>query len=340
MRMAKRLASVAGRVNCHWGRPKRRVISCPAQTASSVGSMKVTPRRVCSVTAWTVGAGACPAIAPVSPRQKSTYVCPSISTTRAPSAATTNGGIRLAQRTIQFIGTPASNDSRARPLRATDFGCSRLKRSSSRASRLATRAWSGGATVLIASPPVPNSLARALMKRPEIERAARRRLSLKCRKTLLDDGRGRAGAIDEPDQRDDAPSDQGIDRHRDQRLRLEDRPAFLGGVEDTVERRPQRPGHVVHEADKRRRIRAEQLQQEPDRDQDIDETDDPPDDLDGAIGRAAFGVDRGPRGRRGRDGRYGRYGRYGRNRRHGRGWRGRPCWRAARGRLLSDDFAV
>src|ERR1700730_5643921 len=141
---------------------------------------------------------------------------------------------------------------------------------------------------------------------------------------LLDDGRGRTRTGHEPDRRDDTPSGQATDRHPDQRLRLEDRPAFLCGVEDAVERRHQRPGHVVHEADKWSWIRAEQLQQEANRDQDIDETDDPPDDLDGPVGRAPFAVDRGPRGRRGRA---------------GRAWRDRPYW-LARGRLLSDDFAV
>src|ERR1700693_36292 len=147
---------------------------------------------------------------------------------------------------------------------------------------------------------------------------------LAYRESLLDDGRARTRTGHEADERDDAPSDQGIDRHRNERLRLEDRAAFLGGVEDAMKRRYQRPGHVVHEADKGRRIRAEQLQHEANRDQDIDETDDPPDGLDGTRVVAALAVDRGPRGRRGR---------------YGRDWGDRPH-RLARRRLLSDDFAV
>ena len=39
------------------------------------------------VTAATVGAGECPAIAPVSPRQKSMKVFPSMSDSRAPRAS-------------------------------------------------------------------------------------------------------------------------------------------------------------------------------------------------------------------------------------------------------------
>src|SRR5947199_10325929 len=53
---------------------------------------------------------------------------------------------------------------------------------------------------------------------------------------LVDDGRGGARPGRQPDQRDDAPSDQGIDRDRDQRLRLEDRSALLRCIEDAVER--------------------------------------------------------------------------------------------------------
>src|ERR1700716_559350 len=143
----------------------------------------------------------------------------------------------------------------------------------------------------------------------------------------FDAGRGRARTIDKPDERDDAPSDQGIDRHRDQRLRLENRSAFLGSVEDAVEGRYQRPGHVVHEPDKWSRISAEQLEHEANRDQNIDETDDPPDGLDRTGVVAALTVDSRARGRRGR---------YGRD---WCDWRNRP-YRLACRRLLSDDFPI
>src|SRR5438105_4739260 len=146
-------------------------------------------------------------------------------------------------------------------------------------------------------------------------------------RSLVDHGRARTWTGHEPDERDDAPSDQGVDRHRDQRLWLENRSAFLRGVEDAMEGRNQRPGQVVHEADKGSRIRAEQLQHEANGDQDIDETDDPPDGLDGTAVVAALAVDSRPRGCRGRC------------RRHGR----RRCdgpHRLARARLLSDDFAI
>ena len=71
-RIEKRLASVAVIVNCQSGSPNRRVSSSPAAIASSVGSMWVIPRRIWRSTAAIVGAGPWPAIAPVSPRQKST----------------------------------------------------------------------------------------------------------------------------------------------------------------------------------------------------------------------------------------------------------------------------
>jgi hypothetical protein len=42
--------------------------------------MSVIPFAACSLIARSVGSGACPVIAPVSPRQKSTYSIPSTST--------------------------------------------------------------------------------------------------------------------------------------------------------------------------------------------------------------------------------------------------------------------
>ena len=84
---AKRFASVAVSANCQNGRPKRRASSSPTQAASSVGSIAVEPRAAWAAIAGTTGSGACPAIAPVSPRQRSTYSWPSTSTTRAPFAS-------------------------------------------------------------------------------------------------------------------------------------------------------------------------------------------------------------------------------------------------------------
>ncbi len=71
-RIANRLASVAVSVNCQWRGPKRRVSSAPSGPASSLGSIVVIPRAIRADAAATVGAGEWPAIAPVSPRQKST----------------------------------------------------------------------------------------------------------------------------------------------------------------------------------------------------------------------------------------------------------------------------
>jgi hypothetical protein len=79
MRSIQRLASVAVSANCQNGRPKRRASSSPSQAASPVGSIVVTP-------AGDGCGGRWPAIAPVSPRQKSAYSWPSTSTTVAPSA--------------------------------------------------------------------------------------------------------------------------------------------------------------------------------------------------------------------------------------------------------------
>ncbi len=85
MRSSQRLASVAVSENCQYGRPKRRPSSSPTQAASSVGSIVVSPAR--SAIARVTGSGEWPAIAPVSPRQKSAYSLPSTSTRRAPLAS-------------------------------------------------------------------------------------------------------------------------------------------------------------------------------------------------------------------------------------------------------------
>jgi hypothetical protein len=84
IRIIQRFASVAVRENCQKGTPKRRASSPPTHAASSVGSMVVMP-----ATSWIaaiVASGECPAIAPVSPRQKSAYSFASTSMIVAPKA--------------------------------------------------------------------------------------------------------------------------------------------------------------------------------------------------------------------------------------------------------------
>ncbi|GIF74931.1 hypothetical protein Asi02nite_44490 [Asanoa siamensis] len=73
-RIAQRLASVAVSVKLQRGTPNRRASSAPTQAASSDGSMVARPPPAASrsVTAATTGAGECPAIAAVSPSEKST----------------------------------------------------------------------------------------------------------------------------------------------------------------------------------------------------------------------------------------------------------------------------
>ena len=67
------------------------------------------PRGACSAIARSVGSGAWPVIAPVSPRQRSTYSWPSTSVKRAPFACAAKTGKPPGQRTIQCIGTPPSS---------------------------------------------------------------------------------------------------------------------------------------------------------------------------------------------------------------------------------------
>ena len=73
-RIAQRFASVAVSVKDHCGTPKRPASSAATVSASSVGIIVVMPpssaMRCC--TARTVGPGEWPAMAPVSPRAKST----------------------------------------------------------------------------------------------------------------------------------------------------------------------------------------------------------------------------------------------------------------------------
>ena len=73
-RRTQRLASVAESAKLHVGRPKRSASSPATRAASSVGSIVVAPPRCVrrSVTASATGRGLWPAIAPVSPRHRST----------------------------------------------------------------------------------------------------------------------------------------------------------------------------------------------------------------------------------------------------------------------------
>src|SRR5215469_4889586 len=124
--MEKRLASVAVSANCQNGKPKRLCNSSPTQTESSLGSIEVIPRASCCRTAETVAAGEWPVIAPVSPRQRSTYRWSSTSKISAPRASRTKGGKAPAHLTIQFMGTPPSSDFRERSKRAADLGRSEM----------------------------------------------------------------------------------------------------------------------------------------------------------------------------------------------------------------------
>ena len=119
-RIAKRFASVAVSANCQ------------CVDAEATGQLLAHPQRVlarqhrrdpaaaCSAIARSVGSGAWPDIAPVSPRQKSTYSRPSTSTKRAPCASRTKTGKPPGHFGIQCIGTPANEVlARARPARAS-----------------------------------------------------------------------------------------------------------------------------------------------------------------------------------------------------------------------------
>src|SRR3972149_4850599 len=78
-------------------------------------------------------------MAPVSPRQKSTYALPSTSRKLAPCADSTKTGNGPAHLAIQFMGTPPGSERRARSWSARDRGCPATKRRSSRAIRSGRR---------------------------------------------------------------------------------------------------------------------------------------------------------------------------------------------------------
>ena len=73
--------------------------------------MVVMARAACSAAVAATARGACPVIAPVSPRQKSAYSLPSTSKTVDPSALSANTGNPPAHFIIQLIGTPPNSES-------------------------------------------------------------------------------------------------------------------------------------------------------------------------------------------------------------------------------------
>src|SRR5262245_25161552 len=97
------------------------------------------PRAACSAIASTETLGACPAIPPVSPRQKSTNAFPSASQKCAPSARSTNTGWSPGHRVIQFIGTPNRSDAFASSASSLERGCRSRNRTSSRSIRSSRR---------------------------------------------------------------------------------------------------------------------------------------------------------------------------------------------------------
>jgi hypothetical protein len=76
--------------------------------------MVVMARADCSAAFVATAGGACPVIAPVSPRQKSAYSLPSTSKTVEPSARSANTGNPPAHFIIQLIGTPPKSELPAR----------------------------------------------------------------------------------------------------------------------------------------------------------------------------------------------------------------------------------
>jgi hypothetical protein len=130
-RSTLRLASVAVLVICHSGRPKRAASSSAATTASSPGNIVVSRARRCRANARAIGGGEWPNMAPVSPRQKSMYSCPSTSTKRAPCAWSTNSGQGVDQSAIQCIGTPPTSEPTARSASASERGWVARKRARS-----------------------------------------------------------------------------------------------------------------------------------------------------------------------------------------------------------------
>jgi hypothetical protein len=104
------------------GRPKRRVSSAPTPRRPRWAAWCVAPPRSASrrVTAATTGAGECPAIAPVSPRQKSTYSWPSMSVTgrRGRCRGTPGSRRRSCSSRSSAPGRTGARRARRRRLRA------------------------------------------------------------------------------------------------------------------------------------------------------------------------------------------------------------------------------
>ena len=94
----------------------------PTQVASVEGNIVVIPRFAWAAKTSASPAGAWPTIAPVSPRQRSTYSWPSTSRNRAPSASATTRGKGTGQRAIHGIGTPARRCRPACDALAADSG--------------------------------------------------------------------------------------------------------------------------------------------------------------------------------------------------------------------------
>ena len=149
MRIENRFASVAVSVNCQYGNPNRFFKSSPRNSASSVGNISVIPSRARFATVSTTTSGECPVIAPVSPRHRSTYSCPSTHVKRAPFACATKTGNAPAHFFIQLIGTPPISEFSARLYSAADRGCSATNSFSWRSNRLSSLALSIVATFLL-----------------------------------------------------------------------------------------------------------------------------------------------------------------------------------------------
>ena len=126
IRTAKRLASVAVSANCHEGSPKRRCISRPTHSESSLGSISVIPRGACAAIARRVGSGAWPVIAPVSPRQKSTYSYAALA--RGDATGALHGVPFTAKDPLAVAGMRAPNGSKLLAENVSDADCAPVRR--------------------------------------------------------------------------------------------------------------------------------------------------------------------------------------------------------------------
>jgi hypothetical protein len=106
------LASVAVSANDQRATPNRRASSAPASAASSVGIITDSPPRPAArrSIARSTGVGEWPAMAAVSPSEKSAYSSPSTSVTRAPDARSRYSRNPPAAMFIQVIGTRPNSE--------------------------------------------------------------------------------------------------------------------------------------------------------------------------------------------------------------------------------------